>query len=275
MKQIMYSENPSPAFLQTALCNNAGVDVPYPEADDWALFLDIDGTISDFAPKPEEARIPPGLLEMLSNLRSGAVALVTGRSIASADSMTQPYRFNIAGQHGLEIRGSDGKIILAPGINYVFLSEIMQKVEYMAARHDGLHVEHKSASIAVHYRLAPEKGPMVLHHLHELIARYGNGFRLQQGKMVVEVRPCGADKGTAIAFFMQYAPFAEKVPLFVGDDETDEEGFRAVNALGGISIKVGEGKSLATHRIAHPPDVRDWLTAILPLLNKKQERIKK
>ncbi|MFZ1908346.1 MAG: trehalose-phosphatase, partial [Burkholderiales bacterium] len=128
-----------------------------------------------------------------------------------------------------------------------------------AAGHPGLLLEDKGYSLALHYRLAPQLEGEARALVGEVLAELGAGFELQRGKMVLELRPGGRDKGSAIAEFMAEAPFRSRTPVFIGDDLTDELGFGVVNGMGGISIKVGEGPSQARWRIADAQEVRAWL----------------
>ena len=123
-------------------------------------------------------------------------------------------------------------------------------------------VEDKGMSIAVHYRQAPQFAGEVRRMLGECLVQCGDTFRLQEGKMVVELKPAGQDKGTAIIEFMNEAPFRGRIPVFIGDDITDEHGFVAVNNLGGHSVKVGPGSSAARWRIPNVTAVRAWLEEI-------------
>jgi trehalose 6-phosphate phosphatase len=104
-----------------------------------------------------------------------------------------------------------------------------------------------------------------------LLNSLGPDFQLVAGKMVYEIKPGGRDKGTAIADFMTEAPFAGRVPVFIGDDVTDEDGFTVVNGAGGHSIKVGAGNSLARWRLSDAQSVRCWLEAYAAFLDKKKE----
>ena len=129
----------------------------------------------------------------------------------------------------------------------------------MAGRHAGLVLEDKGASVALHFRLAPQLEQAALDAVREASAPLGSAVQVQGGKMVWELKPAGADKGTAIEEFMREPPFAGRTPVFLGDDVTDEHGFRVVNRLGGHSIKVGAGDSAARWRLPDPAAARAWL----------------
>jgi trehalose 6-phosphate phosphatase len=235
---------------------------PPPLAVNQALFLDIDGTLLDIAPTPERVRVDPSLAALLpavATLLDGAVALVTGRSIRNTDRLFGELVLPVAGQHGCERRDATGTLHLHAA-NTATLARLRLLIAEFAARHEGLRLEDKGASLALHYRAVPH----LASHVHQVLraqfsAALGEGFRLQPGKRLLEVRPEGRDKGTAIRDFMNEPPFRGRVPVFVGDDRGDEHGFAVVRSLGGIAVKVGPGKTLANHRLPDVAAVRDWL----------------
>jgi trehalose 6-phosphate phosphatase len=142
-------------------------------------------------------------------------------------------------------------------------------IRTFAAQHQGLVFEDKGASVALHYRLAPQLARAAQSMVREAAEPLGEAVEVQQGKMVVELKPAGCDKGKAIAQFMREAPFEGRVPVFLGDDVTDEYGFRVVNAMGGHAVKVGEGPSVARWRIDNPAAARAWLRGWLDLFQKR------
>ncbi|HYG54524.1 MAG TPA: trehalose-phosphatase [Burkholderiales bacterium] len=226
-----------------------------------AWFLDIDGTLLDIEDRPEEVRVKPRELKLLEDLRmaaNGALALVSGRSIAKLDELFEPLRIPVAGQHGAERRDAAGRLHrhASPGQG---IDLVLGRISRVAKRHDGLVVENKGQSVALHYRLAPQLAGVAHAAVHEAAAAAGPGIEIQGGKMVYEVKPAGCDKGKAIAAFMREAPFAGRVPIFLGDDLTDELGFRVVNRMGGHAIKVGVGTTAAPYRLADPAEARAWL----------------
>lgn len=234
---------------------------PPAPSPDWSYFLDVDGTLIELADSPERIMVDPGLpasIRVLYALTGGAVALVSGRSLEDLDRRLGCLPVPMAGQHGLEIRDGDGwerRHGLAPEQ----VEHIVAALAPLMARHPGLLVERKGAALAVHYRLAPRLGGHLGRMLRKLIANGLHGVELQPGKRVLELKPRGFDKGSSIRELAQRLPFRGRRPVFIGDDLTDEHGFKVVNQLGGVTIKVGPGRTCASHRLPDVAAVRRWL----------------
>jgi trehalose 6-phosphate phosphatase len=227
----------------------------------WALFLDVDGTLLDIAERPDQVdahQIDRELVEGLRRAARGALALISGRSLAQLDRMFAPLTLPAAGQHGYERRDVQGRRH-RHRFPVETLAPAKQALLEFAGRHPGLVLEDKGASLALHYRLAPQLEQAALEALRRASAPLGGAVQTQGGKMVWELKPAGADKGLAIDEFMREPPFAGRTPVFLGDDVTDEYGFRVVNRLGGHSIKVGPGDTQARWRLANPASARAWL----------------
>ncbi|HZP91810.1 MAG TPA: trehalose-phosphatase [Burkholderiales bacterium] len=227
----------------------------------WALFLDVDGTLVDFADRPDAIVVDEALKELLRDAHRaarGAVALISGRAVQEIDRLFAPLRLPVAGQHGAERRSADGTMHFHTPL-LERLHEAGDRLSRFAAQHPGLILESKGMSIALHYRLAPQLREAAQAQVRDLAARLRPEYELQEGKQVLELKPSGRDKGTAIEEFMREPPFAGRRPVFVGDDLTDEFGFACVNRLGGHAVKVGPGASVATWRIADASAVRQWL----------------
>jgi trehalose 6-phosphate phosphatase len=244
----------------------AGVGAVLPPfSREWALFLDIDGTLVEIEDRPDAVRIDEGLKDLLRETfaaNGGAVALISGRSIREVDRLLAPLRLPVAGQHGAERRSADGTLH-RHALALDRLHEAAESLSRFAARHRGLIVENKGMSLALHYRLAPGLRKAAAAKMRELVAQLGPDYGLQEGKQVLELKPTGRDKGVAIEEFMREPPFAGRVPVFIGDDLTDDFGFACVNRLGGHSVKVGPGASAATGRIADASAVRRWLRSAI------------
>lgn len=225
-----------------------------------ALFLDFDGTMVDIAPQPHAVHVPQPLLTLLQDLDrylQGAIAVISGRPIQQLDAFLDPLKLAMAGVHGAERRGADGRLHLLDTHPFDAVEEAACT---LAAEHPGLLVENKRGSLALHYRQRPELEELCLRTMQAAVDTVP-GMTLLRGKMVAEAKPGGATKGHAIEAFLAEAPFAGRTPVFIGDDVTDEAGFSTVQRLGGVGIKVGEGATVATQRLADPLALRRELQA--------------
>lgn len=229
---------------------------------DIALFLDVDGTLLEIAATPDAVRVPRALRDTLQSVaghEGGALALISGRTIRELDRLFAPCVFPAAGQHGLERRDAQGKL-MRPHVDTELLRPARETLSRIGARHMGLLLEDKGSALAMHYRSAPQLALMVHAEMVKLAKPLESQFVLRKGKFVLELAPAGYSKRTAIEAFMTEAPFAGRVPVFVGDDVTDEDGFAAVNALGGHSIRVGNDEAtVARSRLASVSAVVAWL----------------
>lgn len=248
----------------------AGVRRPLPAIPEgfpagMALFLDLDGTVLDLAPTPGAVSIGPDVVAAIGVLiqrLDGALAIVTGRSLQDVDRILSPLRLPTAALHGAELRRCGGGRVADSGDAPP--DRLTAAIGAFVDARPGLALENKGASVAIHFRAAPEREDEVHARIGDLVAQLAPAHELQPGKMVVEVRPRGCDKGTALKRLMAEKPFAGRTPLVLGDDLTDEFAFAAANALGGASVLVGEVKrsSVATYRLDSPDAVRAWLVAL-------------
>jgi trehalose 6-phosphate phosphatase len=230
----------------------------------WAWFVDVDGTIAELAPTPSEALVDASMRHSVERLRvasGGALALVSGRPIAQVDAMLGVAHHVVAGAHGLERRDANGGLWRHP-VDAGSLRRAREHVASVAAAHPSLLLEDKRTSIALHYRAAPALAAFAHRAMREARELAGEAFALQRGKCVVELKPAGEDKGTAVAMLMREPPFHGRVPVYLGDDATDEHAFATVNAMGGHSIKVGRGASRARWRLFDVAAVREWLARL-------------
>lgn len=236
--------------------------LPMPRTD-WALFLDFDGTLVEIADAPDAVRSEHHLLDTLKALSDrlgGALAIVSGRPIAEIDAHLDHASFAVAGLHGLEMRLNSRLPILrtdqsGPG------SRIIADLHAFADSHEGLLLEDKGVAVALHYRNRPELESACIEAADTAVAGRRD-LQLLHGKMVVEIKPAAGNKGRAVRRFMQEPQFAGRLPVFAGDDVTDEDGFRVAQALGGFGIKVGEGDTAAQWRIDSVSEFLGWLAAL-------------
>ncbi len=215
--------------------------LPLP-APDWALFLDFDGTLVDIEDHPDDVTLPAGMAQRLRHLQvvlDDAVAIISGRALADLEALLQPLRLPLAGLHGLERRDARG-CLHRDNRDREPLDAVRDAIAGFVAARPGLYAEDKGGALALHWRGAPEREQEVAAFLERQRRQLGDGFHIQSGKQVFELKPSGRDKGRAVREFMAEAPFHGRTPIFVGDDRTDEDAFAAVNALGGFSIRVGE-----------------------------------
>lgn len=229
-----------------------------PSLDGAALFLDFDGVLVDFAPAPDLVKPEPYLVETLQRVSErldGALAIVTGRPLADIDRFLAPMQPPAAGQHGREIRlpGQAAEESLPPD-----LTKEEAAVRAFVADRDGTAAERKSGSVGVHYRQAPQHEAAARELMEGLLATRDE-LMLMRGKMIYELKEKGVHKGLGVETLMAVAPFAGRRPVMVGDDVTDEDGFRAAQSFGGAGVKVGEGETEAHHRAADLWAIHQWL----------------
>jgi trehalose 6-phosphate phosphatase len=232
------------------------------ELRQFAVLLDVDGTILDIAPTPKQVTVPPSLLRTLSAINDhvdGALALVSGRPVAELDFIFAPLRLAAIGGHGAEIRlpaGGGMPERFAKPLDH----EIKRRLKDIAARHTGVTVEDKDYSLALHYRLAPAQGPNVVEEVRRACKDAPPGsIEILPGHAVIEVKSAGFDKGTAVRLLMSHPPFVGRRPIFIGDDKTDEAAFAVVPEFNGIAVSVGRKVPGAQDRFKSPAEVRQWL----------------
>ena len=226
-----------------------------------SVLLDLDGTITPIMPRPGQVGPLAARTELMKRLGErleGRLAIVSGRTIAEIDRVLEGAVVAVAGVHGLERRRADGRIQRArpdPALDIV-----RAELPRLLARHPGVTAEDKGLSLTIHYRGYEEATADVEAFAKDLAAR--TDLVLQPGKAVAELRNPGAGKGSAIRAFMAEPPFAGSRPIYLGDDLTDEDGFAAVKALGGIGVLVGSDRSTqATRRLADVNAALAWLSA--------------
>jgi trehalose 6-phosphate phosphatase len=223
-----------------------------------ALFLDLDGTLIDIAPRHDEVWVAPELPAVLERLRSalgGALAIVSGRPLHDVVSLIPLAGLCIAAEHGARLCLPDGRMEEHPAALPARDSWIAA-IQAALARWPGAFLEEKTIGLVVHYRQAPSYGVEIERFMRNLIAPAEGQAELLTALMAFEIRPCGVGKGHAVRRLMAEAPFAGRVPVFIGDDVTDEEGMEAAVALG------GEGLHVARNFGGEAAHVRAWLAAM-------------
>jgi trehalose 6-phosphate phosphatase len=231
-----------------------------------ALFVDFDGTLVDIAATPGGVTVDPvvpALLIRLAQRLEGALAVVSGRTLAELMPLLRPYAGAASGVHGYELRLPDGTTIIPPPDPV--LERIRPMLNEFAVQSPGLILEDKGVGFSLHYRRRPDLADACLALAGRAAALAQGRLTVRPGKMIVELLPPAANKGHAVTEFLHRPPFQGRVPVCIGDDRTDEDGFVAVNRLGGVSIHVGTtGETVAQYRLADVPSVIAWLSAFAP-----------
>ncbi len=234
--------------------------------DQSAILLDIDGTLLDLAPTPREVWVPPNLSTTLNRLlarTSGALALVSGRSLNDIDLIFAPEQFPAVGGHGAEMRiSADSEAVAthAPPMD----KELKRRLAAIAKLSPGILLEDKGYSLALHYRLAPHAEKAIYAAVSLIRADLPNApIEVLPGKCVCEIKHSGFNKATGVVELMTHEPFRGRRPIFIGDDVTDEAVFGIMPDLGGLAFSVGRrAKGVADH-FDEPRDVRNWLAHLL------------
>ena len=232
-----------------------------------ALFLDVDGTLVEIEREPGAVHVPERLCRILADLQratDGALALVSGRTLAQLDRLFAPFRLSAAGLHGLERRNLRTEVVRAKPEPAIFEAAKRSLAEF-ADRHPGVLLEDKGLTLALHYRNAPAQKDAATATAKATVAASHGALVLLRGKMVLELKPPGYDKGQAIAAFMGEMPFAGRQPVFAGDDVTDEAGFEVVNRIGGVTIRIGADAAPTAARHSQPDvsAMQGWLQGLL------------
>ncbi len=241
-------------------------------ASDWALFLDVDGTLLHLQQTPDGVNRSERVCQILEGIMqrlAGAVALVSGRTIQNLDELFVPHRFPVAGLHGLERRDAEGNA--HSHSESQVLDTLRPPLRKAAETHEGVIFEDKSRALAIHYRQAPDRASGIQRLVEDLVRPLAHELHVIHGKMVTEIKPWHADKGSAISAFMNEPPFVGRVPVFIGDDTTDEDGFVYVNQMSGYAIRVGGGegdvvKTAARYSLENVDEVIAWLESWPPSL---------
>jgi trehalose 6-phosphate phosphatase len=238
----------------------ARMEASLKSADDWALLVDIDGTLLDMAPTPDAVNVPPGLVDTLARLKhrlGGALALITGRRIVDADRFFDPLKLVALGVHGAEARTDPAGSIAMLGDPLP--ASLLGAVQGIADGLPGIMVEDKGVGVAVHYRNAPEARLALELELQELM-RHWDGFTIRQGRKVLEVVPKAHSKGTGLTWLMTLPTFQGRRPVMIGDDHGDEPALQAAERLGGIGLRVAGEHFCNGADLDRPASVRAWLS---------------
>lgn len=229
---------------------------------DAALFLDFDGCLVDIADRPDAVIVSDALRDRLGRLHAmldGAVALISGRDVADLRGFLPEFAGIVAGSHGAELSLAPGQIQSVHDKPFD-VAALHAAAHELARPHPALLVEEKPHGVALHYRADPGLQDYVERVMQDLLDA-NPGLMLQPSKMALELRPGGVGKDSALAGLMQRAPFTGRMPVFAGDDHTDEPAMLQAQALGGFAIKIGDGNTAANHRLSDPAALAMWLDA--------------
>jgi trehalose 6-phosphate phosphatase len=263
------AEMPSQEDMSPEQTSPDTVPVPralVPHLDHCAILLDIDGTLLDLAPTPREVWVPPGLADTLTRLlarTSGALALVSGRSLNDIDLIFAPEQFPAVGGHGAEMRlstESEAVATHAPPMD----KELKRRLAAIAKLSPGILLEDKGYSLALHYRLAPHAEKAIYEAVSLIRADLPNApIEVLPGKCVCEIKHSGFNKASGVLELMTHAPFKGRRPIFIGDDVTDETVFAIMPDLNGLAFSVGRRAQGVAGHFDEPRDVREWLAHLL------------
>jgi trehalose 6-phosphate phosphatase len=234
-----------------------------PLAANAAFFIDFDGTLVEIAAKPHLVEVEPRvreILQALSDRYDKAVAIVTGRPLEEVEIFLAPVSLPVAAEHGSVRRDATGRLHEDESAGGV-VNAIADRLGPVARSNPGLLLERKKTSVALHFRERPDLAEKCAAAAEEVASQLPHVVVLP-GKMVFELRPDGIDKGTAVRAFLGEVPFRGRMPVYAGDDVTDEHAFAVVNDLGGVTIKIGEGETMARYRTDRD-GLLAWLEALI------------
>ncbi|MCK1715026.1 MULTISPECIES: trehalose-phosphatase [unclassified Bradyrhizobium] len=245
------------------------VPVPHalvPHLDKTAILLDVDGTLLELMPTPREVWVPPGLSNTLNRLverTSGALALVSGRSLNDIDLIFAPDVYRAVGGHGAEMRLSvdnEAAAAHAPPMD----KELKRRLAAIAKLSPGILLEDKGYSLALHYRLAPHAEKAIFEAVSLIRADLPNApIEVLPGKFVCEIKHSGFTKATGVRELLKHEPFRGRRPIFIGDDVTDETVFAIMPDVKGLAFSVGRRAIGVDGHFDAPSDVREFLARLL------------
>lgn len=235
------------------IINNLSVDKNY------CLFLDIDGTLAPFQINPEHSFIPQTTLDVIKKITklNIPVIAITGRDVDTASKLLHPIEVPIAGLHGLDIY-FDSRNYIRPDLSSINFKNLKKDITKNCDKYPELLIEDKGYSIALHYRKNPNLENNAINIMQRINLNYPQ-LKINRGKFVVELIPNQADKGRAIETILNHLDLPAVLPIFIGDDLTDESGFTYINQQSGLSIKVGPGETQAKYRLKDIDNVADFL----------------
>jgi trehalose 6-phosphate phosphatase len=229
-----------------------------------ALLLDIDGTLIDIAPTPEDVVVPDSLrksLAALSPLIGGALAFCSGRTLVAVDALFAPLKLAAIGTHGAEIRRAPDAPV--QDVATPIPDAVKQAFADVPTLLPGIRVEDKTYTLAFHYRLAMQHEADLFALLGARLPAFASAELVElRGKAIVELKANTFNKGTGVRALMQLPPFQGRRPVYLGDDRTDEDVLAVLADYNGLGISVGTLLKGATREFAAPADVRAWIAQL-------------
>ena len=228
-----------------------------------ALLLDVDGTLIDIGPTPDDVHVPDELraaLARIAELSGGAVALVSGRLISAIDNLFAPLKLSAVGAHGAELRVAAGPVrVMAKPLP----DDMRHRLTRAATSGSGVIAEDKGYSIALHFRAAPKEEERLRRHVEACVAAFpSEPVKILPGKAMIELKRAGIDKATGVRALMAEPPFKDRTPVFIGDDVTDEAVFAALPELKGLGFSVDRHFTGLAGIFDSPADVRAALARL-------------
>ncbi len=238
-----------------------------PDGAQFAIFTDFDGTLVEIAATPDEIVVPPALVVDLNTAAErldGALMVVTGRSLADIQGHLPGLDVAVVGGHGSEISQRGDLVTLPHASASASAAGLAGSLGQFVEEHPELLLERKPSGVALHYRRAPEMESMARLAMLDALQSTPD-LVLLEGKMVFEARPAGFGKGRVVVEAMARPPFSSRLPVFLGDDVTDEDGFLAAQELGGFGVKIGDGETRARLRVANVAAARGLIARLADL----------
>lgn len=249
-------------FAATDRGTHHGAPSP-PDPAATALFLDFDGVLVSLAETPDSIEVPDDLAPLLNDLHArfgGAVAIVSGRAAGVIERFLPAYEGDIVGSHGAERRIS-GTVESHPHSGSEEVRKIQGVVRSFAALDPDFLVEDKPCGVVLHFRRNPDLYSEA-HRFMESLGSHFQEFRIQPAKMAVEIKPADVGKVASVRWLLAQQPYQGRLPIYFGDDLTDEPAMEHCIEAGGAAVKVGEGETHASHRLDTVEEVRavlaDW-----------------
>jgi trehalose 6-phosphate phosphatase len=236
------------------------------------FFLDYDGTLADFSPTPEHVDPDPQVVDLLTKLSQHPcfrITIVSGRRLSHIRALLPVSGLMLAGTYGVELHTPQGQLIKRVAYEKIrpTLDALKPGWEHLIAGRNGFYLEDKGWALALHARFAEdtEAERLLDAARREATVPAATGlFRLLGGHKFLEIGPTLAHKGRTVEYVLDHYPWPDALPVYLGDDDKDEEAFGVIKARGGIAILVSREprNTQADCRLGSPATVRQWLETV-------------